>query len=278
MNGPPRSHVEAVRDTYNPHMGSRINVLMYHQIGEFEPMAEHRSTYCHVRRFATQMAYLHRFGYNALRVDDLLACLRGERAIPPRAVVLTFDDGYENFYEHAWPILQRYGFPAMVYLISGLVGQPARWFARDGRPTPPLMSAERIRQLRREGVDFGGHSVTHVKLAEQPPARMRREVIDCKRQLEDLLGEAVPHFCYPYGSHDLATVEAVAEAGYASATTCVRSPATVEDDPLTIPRKAVSYGDNLVGFAWRLHVKNTPKTASLRRARHAGRSAQGQQR
>ncbi|HZP88207.1 MAG TPA: polysaccharide deacetylase family protein [Burkholderiales bacterium] len=244
-----------------------IDVLMYHQIGEFAPMASHRSTYCHVRRFAAQMAYLDRFGHTALRMDDVLACLREGRAIPPRAFALTFDDGYENFYEHAWPILQRYRFPAMVYLISGLIGQPAAWFARDGRATPPLMSVERIRQLRREGVDFGGHSVSHVKLAEQAPERMRHEVFVCKAQLEDVLGEPVRHFCYPYGSHDAATVEAVAEAGYATATTCVRARATIDDDPLTIPRKAISYGDNIVGFFWRLQMKNKPKTPSLRRAR-----------
>ena len=64
-------------------MSSGINVLMYHQIGEFEPMAAHRSTYCHVHRFAAQMAWLHRFGYTALRIDDVLACVRGERRVPP---------------------------------------------------------------------------------------------------------------------------------------------------------------------------------------------------
>lgn len=247
-------------------MSTGINVLMYHQIGEFEPMAAHRSTYCHVRRFAAQMAWLHRFGYTALRIDEVLACVRGERAIPARAVALTFDDGYENFYQYAWPILQRYRFPAMVYLISGMIGQPASWFARDGRATPPLMDATRLRQLRKEGVDFGGHSVSHVKLAEQDRARMRHEVFDCKAQLEDTLGETVAHFCYPYGSHDMAVVEAVAEAGYASATTCVRGRANTQDDPLTIPRKAISYGDNWFGFVWRLHVKNTSKTPSIRRA------------
>jgi len=129
-----------------------ISILMYHQVGEFAPMAAHRSTYCHVRRFRSQMAWLHRLGFNVLRMDEVLAALRGERPIPPRAVALTFDDGYENFYEHAYPVLQRYGFPAMVYLITGRIGEPAQWFAAEGRDTPPLMSADRIRQLRAAGV------------------------------------------------------------------------------------------------------------------------------
>ena len=111
--------------------------------------------------------------------------------------------------------------------------------------------------------------MSHVKLAEQDTATIRREVSDCKAMLEDLLGEAVPHFCYPYGSHDIRAVEAVAEAGYECATTCLRAPAGPADDPLTLPRKAVSYGDTLVGVLWKMHLKNTPKQPPIRRAEFA---------
>lgn len=246
-------------------MSNGINILMYHQVGEFAPMKAHRSTYCDHRRFASQMAFLARFGYTVLSMDQVLACLRGEAPVPPKAVALTFDDGYENFYEYAFPVLKQHGFPAMVYLISGLLGQPSSWFAKDGRDTPPLMSAERVRQLHREGIDFGSHSATHVKLADQDTNRIREEVTRSKRELEDVLGAAVTNFCYPYGSHDMRAVEAVAEAGYQCATTCVRAPATPDDDPLTLPRKAVSWGDNLIGLWWRLHMKNTPKQAPIRR-------------
>lgn len=246
-------------------MTTGINILMYHQVGDFAPMKGHRSTYCHHKRFASQMAYLARFGYTVLSMDQVLACLRGERPIPPKAVALTFDDGYENFYEYAWPVLQKHGFPAMVYLISDLLGQPASWFAADGRATPPLMSAARVRQLRGEGVDFGSHTASHIRLAEQDTARIREEIGRSKAALEDVLGEAVDHFCYPFGSHDRRAVDAVADAGFRSATTCVRAPATVADDPLTLPRKAISYGDNLLGYFWRMHMKNTPKHAFIRR-------------
>lgn len=246
-------------------MTTGINILMYHQVGDFAPMKGHRSTYCHHKRFASQMAYLARFGYTVLSMDQVLACLRGEQPIPPKAVALTFDDGYENFYEYAWPVLQKHGFPALVYLISDLLGQPSSWFAADGRDTPPLMSAARVRQLRGEGVDFGSHTATHIKLSEQDTPRVREEVTRSKAALEDVLGEPVKHFCYPFGSHDRRAVDAVADAGYLSGTTCIRAPASVADDPLTLPRKAISYGDNLLGYFWRLHVKNAPKRPSIRR-------------
>ncbi|MEJ2577278.1 MAG: polysaccharide deacetylase family protein [Gammaproteobacteria bacterium] len=240
-------------------MGRAINILMYHQVGDFAPMAAHRSTYCHYRRFAAQMAYLAHARYHVLSMTEVLACVAGRRPIPPRAVALTFDDGYENFYEYAYPELARHGFPAMVYLIADLVGQPASWFAADGRKTPPLMDAARIRQLRAAGIDFGSHGATHLKLAEQDDATIVEEVTRSKAQLEDLLGEPIQHFCYPYGSYDLRALEAVTTAGYTGATTCVRAPARPGDDPLALPRKAISFGDNLAGVIWKLHAKNTPK-------------------
>jgi hypothetical protein len=70
---------------------------------------------------------------------------------PPRVVAQTFDDGYENFCEYAWPELSRFGFPAMVYLLSGLIGEASGWFEGDGREAPKFMDRERILQLRKLG-------------------------------------------------------------------------------------------------------------------------------
>ena len=237
---------------------------MYHQVGDFKPMQAHRSTYCHYKRFQAQMAYLHRFGYQVLSMDDVLTCLNGESPVPPRAVALTFDDGYENFYQYAWPVLQRYGFPSMVYLLSGLIGQASSWFERDGREAPLLMDRDRILQLRDLGVGFGSHGVYHTKLAEVDVETVRQEVIESKVQLEQLLDAEVRHFCYPYGSHDLTAVDAVQAAGYRSAVTCQRAAATPLFDPYLLPRKAISYGDNLAGYFWKLAMKNEPKGEPLR--------------
>lgn len=240
----------------------RVSILMYHQVGEFAPMREHRSTYCDHRNFAAQMAWLHRLRYTVLRLDEAIAGLRGERSLPPRAVVLTFDDGYENFYEYAWPVLAQYGFAAMVYLLADRLGQPAAWFAADGRATPPLMSAQRVRELRRAGVDFGSHGLSHRRLAQLDPELARQEVGDSKHRLEAVLGEPVRHFCYPYGSYDDTVVALVAEAGYVSATTCDRAAAQPGENLLRLPRKAISFGDSLAGYAWKLHLKNRRRGAA----------------
>ena len=242
--------------------GGSVSILMYHQIGEFAPMDAHRSTYCDHRRFAAQMAWLHRLRYSVLRLDDALAGLRGERPLPARAVVLTFDDGYENFYEYAMPQLVRYGFPAMVYALADRLGQPSAWFAADGRATPPLMSAARLRELRHAGIDIGSHGLTHRRLAEIARPAANDEIARSRDRLEQILGEPVMHFCYPYGSYDDAVVAMAAAAGYRSAVTCDRASASPGVEPLRLPRKAISFGDSLAGYAWKLHMKTQPRAVS----------------
>lgn len=239
-----------------------ISFLMYHQVGQFRPMRAHRANYCDAGRFRRQMALLERLGYRVLDLDQALTCLRGEVPTPPRAVVLTFDDAYENFAEHALPVLQTYGFPATVYAIGAWLGRPMAWAGKEpGRAQPPLMSGARLREIRAAGIQVGSHSMHHVKLGEVSPEVQRRELADSKAALEDLLGEPVHHLCYPFGSFDLNAVRSAAEAGYTSATTCLRGAATQADHPLALPRKAISYGDNLIGYWWKLAMKDAPKPA-----------------
>ncbi len=255
---------------------SRISILMYHQVGRFTPMRSHRANYCDSGRFARQMGLIAGLGYSVLDLDSALACLAGERPTPPRALVLTFDDAYDNFADFALPVLRRHGFAATVYAISGWLGRRAEWFAKDaGRELPRLMSAERLREVHGAGITIGSHSVSHLKLGESDPVIQARELRDSRSALEDLLGAEVRHLCYPFGSFDRAAIRAAAEAGYVSATTCLRGAATPRDHPLALPRKAISFGDSLAGFWWKLAVKHAPKPALVQwRTRLAGEIGQ----
>jgi peptidoglycan/xylan/chitin deacetylase (PgdA/CDA1 family) len=206
------------------------------------------------------MAFLKRLRYRVLDLDHALACLRGERPTPPRALVLTFDDAYAGFVDHALPVLQHHGFSATVYAITGWLGRKAEWFAKDpGRPIPDLMSAAQLREMRSLGLTIGSHTVNHPMLAELSPEQQRSELADSKAALEDLLGEEIRHLCYPSGSFDLSTVRIAAATGFLTATTCLRGNAEPVDHPLALPRKAISFGDDLVGFFWKLSVKKKPK-------------------
>jgi peptidoglycan/xylan/chitin deacetylase (PgdA/CDA1 family) len=95
----------------------------------------------------------------------------------------------------------------------------------------------------------------------------RRELVDSRARLQDELGREVPHLCYPYGSHSITTLELAAEAGYSSGVTCQRGAATPAFDRLALPRKAISYGDDRIGFLWKLYLKDAAKGEALRRER-----------
>jgi peptidoglycan/xylan/chitin deacetylase (PgdA/CDA1 family) len=235
-------------------MTTRVRLLNYHQVGDFPKRPARRSLYCHAARFTAQMEYLRQGGFHVLTMDEAAARLRGERALPERAVVLTFDDGYENFYTHAFPVLARHRYGAIVYVLSGLIGQTARWYARDGRDPPRLLGRDQIVELRRAGIEIGSHGVSHLKLAETESEQVREELVRSKSELEDLLGEEVRHFCYPYGSHNAAVVEAARAAGYATAVTNVRRAARRGDDLLALPRKVISHGDGRLKYAWKVRL------------------------
>jgi peptidoglycan/xylan/chitin deacetylase (PgdA/CDA1 family) len=244
----------------------KVSILMYHQVGEFNRPKEHRATFCHIRRFKAQMAYLYHLGYKVLQLGDAIDALSGKWDLSGHGVVLTFDDGYQNFRDYAFPVLQRYDFPATVFLVSGLMGKSAKWLADDGRYAPKLMKPLTVKELRENNITFGSHSVSHPRLSQINGARQIQEIADSKSALEDLLGEEIPYFCYPNGDYDNGVVAMVREAGYRAALTCDRGAATASDDPLTLPRKAISFGDSLIGYFWKLHIKNKRKLQDIRKA------------
>ena len=246
---------------------TRINILTYHRVGDFPTrMPSHRGQYCHRPRFKAQMEMLARCGYSVISIDAAAAGLRGEAKLPPRPVVLTFDDGYVDFLEHAVPVLKEHGYPAVVYAVAGMLGGRSAWVAPEGIASAPLMDAAQLREVQKMGFSIGSHTVSHPRLAQLNTKQIVEEMTVSKRILEDTLGGRVDHFCYPYGSHDIRAVNAAAEAGYVTATTCVRAIATPPDDLLSLPRKPVSQGNTSLGVLWKLLTKNTPRTRQIRRA------------
>ena len=232
-----------------------VTILMYHQVGEFRPMATHRATYCHYRSFRRQMAYLARMGYAVIGLPEAVRGLSGESDLPPRAVALTFDDGYANFYQYAVPELARHGFPSTVFLISDMIGGRAEWLEPEGLAAADLMDEKMIAELKREGVSFASHGRTHRRLSRLAPAEIVEEVAGSKIALERLLGQSVDHFCYPYGDYNATAVEAAREAGYIAALTCIRGRAAPGDPLLELPRMGVSFGTTLPGYVWKLHLQ-----------------------
>jgi peptidoglycan/xylan/chitin deacetylase (PgdA/CDA1 family) len=240
-----------------------ITILMYHQVGRFGRVASHRAVYCDAGAFRRQMAFLRAARYNVLSLDELFACVVGGQATPPRAVHLTFDDGYVNFADLALPAMRRFGFASSVYMVAGMIGEDARWLPEAGLPGAPLMDAAALRRVDRSGARVGSHTATHAHLSQLDPASLQREVAGSRETLEQVLGRPVPDFCYPYGDVNRSAVEDVRAAGYRLAFTCERNRVRSGADPLLLPRHAVSYGTSLLGLWWKLHFQKPGKPLVL---------------
>ncbi|MGB6007196.1 polysaccharide deacetylase family protein [Castellaniella sp.] len=213
-----------------------VPVLMYHHVtpagGAINVTPEH---------FRDQLAWLKRQGYRTLTCEEFAAHLAGEPA-PERSVLITFDDGYLDNYVHAWPALREYGFHAVIFLVTGWIGQgPARPHAGQGEgaralpPTPDHADCMRqvaagqaheialnwseIDRMRADGVcEFHSHTHTHTRWDKQDPARkneqMRHELQQSRACLADHLGAVSDHLCWPQGYFDADYVAIAREAGF----------------------------------------------------------------
>lgn len=193
-----------------------IPVLMYHVVDTPRSEGEQRLC-CPPVEFERQMAWLAQSRWKVISLSTLVDAVSGGHSLPDNAVVVTFDDGTACTFERALPVLRRFGFPATVYVVAGMVGGRNEWMCREGHPERAMLSTAQLRALQSDGIEVGSHTVTHVRLAGLSTAALRREVVDSKERLEGMLGRAVRHFAYPYGSFDSAATNAVRGAGYMSA-------------------------------------------------------------
>jgi peptidoglycan/xylan/chitin deacetylase (PgdA/CDA1 family) len=171
-----------------------IPILMYHSIAEEDEIgvqAYYRTTTT-PSVFALHMKHLSDHGYSTISVAEAATYLQnGSR--PNKCAVITFDDGYSDFYRHAFPTLSRYHFSATVYVPTAYIGnQPVEFKGKH------CLTWSEIRELRKLGISFGSHTVTHPQLSTLDANAVKNEVVNSKHTIEDNLGESVDGFAYPY--------------------------------------------------------------------------------
>ena len=188
------------------------------------------------------MSWLSAGSYRSLSPSDC-----GWGSVTPRNVFLTFDDGYEDFYSTAFPVLNRLGLNATVFIVVGEIGGTNVWDQQKGLSSRKLLSKTQIMELHRMGVSFGSHSLTHRWLPELSDNDIYQEVVESKVLLEDLLGSEVNCFAYPYGGVDIRVKKAVARAGYKFAMG-IREGLAVGEDRLCLNRIGISEADRFIDF------------------------------
>jgi peptidoglycan/xylan/chitin deacetylase (PgdA/CDA1 family) len=184
-----------------------VPILVYHYI-RVNPIASDRvgfSLSTPPAMFRQQMQYLANHGFHVISLHQAVVAINAHGRLPSRPVVLTFDDGYADFFATAIPIMQSHGFTATDFVISGRMGQwsfmtPGQVVAADGM-----------------GFTIGAHTVDHVALAAQSPSRAAWEIRTSKATLENLLGHRVLDFAYPYGSYNGYDMMQAQNAGFETA-------------------------------------------------------------
>jgi peptidoglycan/xylan/chitin deacetylase (PgdA/CDA1 family) len=174
--------------------GSRLPILMYHSISNREERAHpYYRTVTSPEVFAQHMHHLHENGYSTPGLQEAVGWLDAPRNGQGRPVVITFDDGFQDFYTNAFPILSRYGLGATMFLPTAYIGKTARTFKGAD-----CMTWGQVRELREAGVEFGSHTVTHPQLKTLKDEEVQREIQQSREDIEQELGGAVTSFAYPY--------------------------------------------------------------------------------
>lgn len=209
---------------------ARVPVLMYHDITKKQGGKGAVYFDCSKAEFAAQLRYLEEIGATPISLETLHKHLTRGEAVPEKAVVLTFDDNYQGFWDNAYPLLKEKNYPAAMFVHTSFVG--------DKKGYHPKMTWDELRELDKSGiVTIASHTETHPDdMAKLPLDKQDTELTQSKSILERELGHPVPYFAYPNGKGDGETVEAARRAGYTMAFMIDNGSAEESPDVLRIHR------------------------------------------
>lgn len=215
-----------------------VPVLMYHYI---QPSAGRDKLTVDLsvqpEHFEEQMHYLAANSFTTISPQELENFLQYGITLPAKPIILTFDDGYRDFYTNAYPILKKYKLKATNFIPTGLVNNPSYLQTKD------------IKELSQDpDITLAGHTVNHVDLPMYSDEEALKELINSKNKLEEILSREVKYFAYPYGSFDGRIVALVAKAGYKLAFTTVYGSNQTSSAKLSEPRVRISGNDSLDVF------------------------------
>lgn len=216
-----------------------VPILMYHYIRELPPNTPDQLGYglsIPPKLFEQQLQYLAGAGYTSVSMDNVAAHITKGTALPAKPVVLSFDDGYADFYTAAWPLLKKYKLSATVYLVVDFLDKPG------------YMSWPQAQELRDAGVEIGAHTLDHIDLAIQPLPSAKHQITDSGTILRQRLNAPVTTFAYPSGQYNANTVKIVGESGFSSAVTTAFGSRHTAKNLLTLARVRVQGGVSMPNY------------------------------
>lgn len=176
-----------------------VPIILYHRI-DISPI--NSQYYVPPEKFKEEMTLLHNWGYTTITTELLVKAIREGADLPPRPIIITFDDGHLNNYTTAFPIMQELGFTGVLYIVTNYMG------------ADHYMNADQIKEMAAAGWEVGSHSVSHANLTLQEPYRQRLEVVESRKILEETLGVPILTIAYPYGISNPGVIDYAHFAGY----------------------------------------------------------------
>ena len=235
------------------HRRRRVPILMYHGIregrGRKHPYFETNTS---PGLFCRHMQFFRDKGYTTVDLRGALEAITSGSDVG-RRVAITFDDGYRDFYAHAFPTLAEHGFKATVFIVSGLTGEQ-----RICKDNKEFMTWSEIREVHSYGIQVGSHTVNHPELYRLSPRELEDEIKNSKETIEDWLGAGVSSFSYPFAfpEHDKEFVKMVQffleRHGYENGVSTIIGTAGSKDDRFFLPRLPVNSWDDLDFFRAKL--------------------------
>jgi len=208
------------------HSSLSMPILMYHHI---KPESTDGLTVS-VDKFREQLDYIKQQGYEAITFSDL-----NENKIPSKPIILTFDDGYDNFYGNVFPLLKERGMTGVSYIITDKIGKSG------------YMSESQIKEISSAGIEIGSHTTSHPDLTSLSKSSLGSELSQSKKALENLTGKKIVSLCYPAGRYNDTVETVVKDSGYSYGIAIHNKEATF-DDNYSLERYRVTNDSHLSAY------------------------------
>lgn len=227
-----------------------VPILLYHHVTEEKTELPHLTVT--PAEFARQMTMLKSAGFETIEPEKFLAYMRREQVeLPKKPILITFDDGYEDNYTEAFPILKQHGFSAVIFMVGINID-------RDKR-----LSSKQMQEMSAYGITFGGHTLTHRDLTALSEQELWHEVADIREKLNRITARDIALFSYPYGYFNLNTWEKTEAANYQAAFTVLPGLNTPDRDNIYLLRRIPMYSTTDFDALFELMDANKAKTKLL---------------
>jgi peptidoglycan/xylan/chitin deacetylase (PgdA/CDA1 family) len=228
-----------------------IPVIMYHSI-DYEEGNELRVP---KEKFREQMKYLKDNGYTTLTMGELYNFMTSNKPIPEKSIVLTFDDGYKDNYENAYPILKEFGLKGTVFIITNCIDKDKGF-----------LTSKELKEMDKNGMDIESHTLNHDKLGELPYNKQVETLKGSKEFLEKLLNKKVKYIGYPYGKYNNDTIKATKDTGYNIAFTTESGWANKQQGIYKLHRVYISANHSIKEFERRINNSDYDSSTSSKEA------------